>query len=148
MVLFSNSEYEITQWHLDSLNVEQSRSSNRENLDALGGIETFLQRLGVNPLTGRSHTQLSELREKFGTNQFPESPMSSFFELFFESFQDAILIILMCASAVSLGVGLWEDPATGWIEGFVNSKNFRSHYHSRNCYLNCSLSCCNRYRWK
>lgn len=117
MVISSYSDDEITQLHLDSLNVEQSRASNRENLDALGGIDSFLRKLGVNPLTGRSHTQLHDLREKFGTNQFPESPMSSFFELFFESFEDAILIILMCASAVSLGIGLWEDPSTGWIEG-------------------------------
>lgn len=117
MIIYSNSDGEITQWHLDNMNVEQARAANKENLDGLGGIDSFLRKLGVNPLVGRSQTQLKELREKFGTNQFPESPMSSFLELFFESFQDAILIILMCASAVSLGIGLWEDPRTGWIEG-------------------------------
>jgi magnesium-transporting ATPase (P-type) len=126
MILYSNSEGEITQWHLDSLNVEQARAANKENLDGLGGIDSFVRKLGVNPSLGRSHTQLKELKEKFGSNQFPESPMSSFLELFFESFQDAILIILMCASAVSLGIGIWEDPRTGWIEGINDIPFFPS----------------------
>jgi magnesium-transporting ATPase (P-type) len=120
MIISSNSDFEITQSHLDSLNIEQARAANKENLDGLGGIDLLLKKLGVNLLHGRSHSELESLRTKFGSNQFPESPMSSFLELFFESFQDAILIILMCASAVSLGIGLWEDPRTGWIEGSLS----------------------------
>ena len=54
---------------------------------------------------------------KFGANIFPESPMATFFELFAETFEDIIIIILMIASVVSLAVGMWEDPRTGWIEG-------------------------------
>ena len=54
---------------------------------------------------------------KFGANIFPESPMATFFELFAETFEDVIIIILMIASVVSLAVGMWEDPRTGWIEG-------------------------------
>jgi hypothetical protein len=52
MILSSNSDGEITQWHLDSLNVEQARASNKESLDGLGGIDSFIRRLGVNPSLG------------------------------------------------------------------------------------------------
>jgi magnesium-transporting ATPase (P-type) len=37
--------------------------------------------------------------------------------MFLESFQDATLIVLIVAAAVSLIVGMVEDPAKGWIEG-------------------------------
>jgi magnesium-transporting ATPase (P-type) len=43
--------------------------------------------------------------------------MVGFFELFFESFQDLIIIILMVASGVSLVIGIMENPKHGWIEG-------------------------------
>ena len=117
MIIYSNTEGEITQWHLDSLNVEQSRTSNKDNLEGLGGIDVLVKKIGSHSQHGLTHLQVQEMRKKFGTNEFPESPMNSFLQLFFESFEDAIIIILMCASAVSLGVGIWEDPRTGWIEG-------------------------------
>lgn len=116
MVLFSSSS-EIGQWHLDSMNVEQSRASNRENLEALGGVEGLTKKLNVNTHQGLSRHQVNEMRNKFGTNIFPESPMKGFFELFFESFEDLIIIILMVAAFVSLMIGVFEDPRTGWIEG-------------------------------
>jgi magnesium-transporting ATPase (P-type) len=117
MILYSSSETEISRNTLESLNVEQSRQSNKENLEALGGIDAFVRKLGVDVSQGLSPQQVVEMRRKFGDNVFPESPMNTFFELFLESFEDVIIIILMCASAVSLGIGVWEDPRTGWIEG-------------------------------
>lgn len=117
MILYASSETEISQTTLDSLNVEQARGSNRENLEALGGIDAFVSKLGVDVSQGLTPQQVIEMRRKYGDNVFPESPMSTFFELFLESFEDVIIIILMCASAVSLGIGVWEDPRTGWIEG-------------------------------
>ena len=118
MVLYSSSETDISRSTLESLNVEQSRSSNRDNLEALGGIDAFVKKLGVDARQGLSAPQITEMRRKFGDNVFPESPMNTFLELFLESFEDVIIIILMCASAVSLGIGIWEDPRTGWIEGW------------------------------
>lgn len=115
--MYANSSSDISQWHLDSLNIEQSRCSNRENLEAMGGVESLASKLGVDPSKGLSYSQIEEMRRKYGNNIFPESPMSTFIELFLESFQDVIIIILMCASAVSLGIGIWENPRTGWIEG-------------------------------
>jgi Ca2+-transporting ATPase/Ca2+ transporting ATPase len=46
--------------------------------------------------------------------------MNTFLDLFLESFEDMIIIILMVAAAVSLGIGIWEDPRTGWIEGLLH----------------------------
>jgi len=107
----------ITQYILDSLNVEQSRVQNKENLEALGGPEGLASRLGTNVKTGLTHDQVVASRSLYGPNIFPSSPMVTFLELFLESFQDFIIIILMVASVISLSVGVWEDPRLGWIEG-------------------------------
>lgn len=117
MILFASDESSITQWTLDNLNVEQARQSNKENLTALGGLEVLSSKLGVNLHKGLTSQQVIESRLKFGTNVFPESPMRTFFELFLESFEDIILMILIGASVVSLVVGMIEHPETGWIEG-------------------------------
>ena len=37
--------------------------------------------------------------------------------MFIESFEDATLIVLIVAAVVSLLVGIYEDPHSGWIEG-------------------------------
>ena len=42
---------------------------------------------------------------------------NTWFGLFFESFEDTTLIVLIVAAVVSLIVGIYENPATGWIEG-------------------------------
>ena len=84
---------------------------------ALGGLDVLASKLGVTIPKGLSVSQVLEMREKFGTNVFPESPMRSFLELFLDSFQDLILLILIAAAVVSLVVGMIEHHATGWIEG-------------------------------
>ena len=48
---------------------------------------------------------------------YPEPPFSGFWALFFETFGDPILLILIGAAIVSFAVGLSEDPASGWIDG-------------------------------
>lgn len=117
MIVYANSDGDITQMDLDSLNIEQARASNRENLDGLGGVEILARKLRVDINRGLSHAQVLDMRNKFGTNEFPESPMSTFLELFLESFEDTIIIILMFAAIISLAIGMWEHPTTGWIEG-------------------------------
>lgn len=83
----------------------------------MGGIDMLCQRLGLDVNIGLTTDQVYDKYLKFGANIFPESPMATFFELFAETFEDVIIIILMIASVVSLAVGMWEDPRTGWIEG-------------------------------
>jgi calcium-translocating P-type ATPase len=54
---------------------------------------------------------------RYGPNVFPEPPFSGFWVLFFESFKDPILCILIAAACVSFIVGLIEHPSEGWIDG-------------------------------
>jgi magnesium-transporting ATPase (P-type) len=117
MIVYANSDGEITQQDLDSCNIEQARASNRENLDGLGGADSLARKLRVDMSRGLTHAQVLNMRNKFGSNEFPESPMSTFLELFLESFEDTIIIILMFAAIISLAIGMWEHPTTGWIEG-------------------------------
>lgn len=49
--------------------------------------------------------------------QFPEPPSVSWWSLFCESFEDTTIIVLVVAAVVSLAIGMYEDPAKGWIEG-------------------------------
>ncbi len=39
--------------------------------------------------------------------------------MFLESFEDTTVIILLVSTVVSLAVGLYENPKTGWIEGLA-----------------------------
>eukprot|EP01036_Dinobryon_divergens_P048818 gene48818-65460_t len=100
----------LSQALLDSLNVEQSRDENKERLQKLGGVEELAKLIGTNFESGLTSSQVEVLREKFGTNKFPESPMRSFLQMVMDTFKDITLIILMVAAVVSLSVGLFEDP--------------------------------------
>ena len=102
---------------LDSLNIDQAREENKANLASLGGVEGLAKLIGVNLQAGLSENQVLLLREKFGTNQFPESPMDSYFSLLFNSLTDSTLLILIAAATVSLIIGVLEEPDHGWIEG-------------------------------
>lgn len=106
----------VSQSTLDSLNVEQQKDDNRKHLDELGGVTGLAKAIGVNPESGLTHDQVLALREKFGENRFPESPMETFLELLLVALSDTTLLILMAAAAVSLAIGLYEDPHEGWIE--------------------------------
>lgn len=101
---------------LDSLNVEQQRDDNRKSLDGLGGIDALVKLIGVDPAVGWSHQQVESMREAFGTNTFPETPMDSYLKLLLETLSDPIEIILIAASTVSLIIGLLTRPEDGWVE--------------------------------
>jgi Ca2+-transporting ATPase len=102
---------------LDSLNIGQAREENTANLTSLGGVQGLAKLIGVNLQTGLLEKQVHALREKFGTNQFPESPMDSYFLLLFNALTDSTLLILIAAATVSLILGMIEHPDHGWIEG-------------------------------
>jgi magnesium-transporting ATPase (P-type) len=108
---------EVTQAMLDGLNVSQARKENKEYLDSLGGVDVLMNKLGTNQETGLTLIAVQRMRELYGRNAFPESPMNGFFQLFFEALQDSTLLILIGASVVSLAIGIWEHGADGWIEG-------------------------------
>lgn len=103
---------------LDSINVEQAREENRKNLDAMGGIDKLLVLMGSDQANGLSQDGVKSMREKFGSNVFPEAPMKSFLSIWFEALGDRTLIILVIAAKVSLVIGIVEEGTEkGWIEG-------------------------------
>jgi Ca2+-transporting ATPase len=99
------------------LNVEQSRNENRAFLDEIGGLETLSAGLGVRFDTGLSMEQSENLRMKYGSNAFPESPRKGFFELLWDALSDSTLMVLMAAAGVSLIIGILTEPGAGYIEG-------------------------------
>lgn len=102
---------------LDNLNVPQGKDENKQHLEDLGGVQGLIEKLGLTIDEGLSQEQVLIQREKYGTNEFPESPMDSFLSLLFEACMDTTLLILLGAATVSLIIGFIEDPAGGWIEG-------------------------------
>jgi hypothetical protein len=56
-------------------------------------------------------TCVAVMPHRFGPNTFPEPPFAGFWALFFESFQDTILQILILAAIVSFIIGLIEHPS-------------------------------------
>jgi Ca2+-transporting ATPase len=107
----------VTQSTLDSLNVEQNVKENKANLDAMGGVDALAVLLGVNLTTGLTPEQVLVLREKFGSNAFPESPMEGFLVKLLAAFSDPTLLVLLAAATVSLIIWVLEEPDNGWIEG-------------------------------
>eukprot|EP00158_Paraphelidium_tribonemae_P002869 Partr_v1_DN25739_c0_g1_i1_m74936 putative ATPase, Ca transporting, plasma membrane len=104
---------------LGALNVHGKEDENRANLAETGGPEGLCAALASDPVKGISGTKddLAARVSAFGENRFPEPPFESWWSLFFECFKDLILIILIIASIVSLGIGTWEHPDHGWIDG-------------------------------
>ena len=57
------------------------------------------------------------LSDRYGPNLFPEPPFAGFWALFFESFQDPILLILIaaaCVRCVSACFSPWLVVPRGW----------------------------------
>ena len=57
------------------------------------------------------------MRETYGDNAFPESPLDSYIMLLLEALSDGTLLILIGAATVSLVIGVITEPHHGWIEG-------------------------------
>lgn len=97
--------------------MEQARVENRKALESLGGTDALVKMIGVNLSTGLTHRQVEDLRAKFGNNEYPETPLDSYFALLFEALTDGTLMILIGAATVSLIIGVLTHPDDGWIEG-------------------------------
>lgn len=114
---------EMNQATIDSMNVPQGRAENRAYLDSLGGdsgykgVDLLTHMFGLNPITGLTASQVLANREKYGSNQMPASPKTSYLSLLLKALSDTTLLILIAAACISFGIGYWEDPKIGWIEG-------------------------------
>jgi P-type Ca2+ transporter type 2C len=101
------------------INQPQSLAANLEHLRAAGGVEAVLALLNVDGESGASIDSIGKRRELFGSNSLPSSPRKSFWQLFVDTFDDATLQILIVAAIVSLIIGIYDDPATGYVEGLA-----------------------------
>ena len=104
---------------LSSINQPQSLVQNLKNLngDVIQGISGLIKMLNSDLDGGIDAGTVENRREKLGCNELPFSPRKSFWQLFADTFDDATLQILIVAAVVSLAVGLYDDPATGYVEG-------------------------------
>ena len=118
-----STDIKVTRQDLAKLNQDQMTDENKEELKARGGVEGLSKLLNVDLKTGLTSDEASSgwvaRRGAFGSNIYPSPPAKSWCRLFIESFNDTTLIILLVAAAVSLVVGIIEDPEQGWIEGIV-----------------------------
>jgi Ca2+-transporting ATPase len=101
------------------INEPQALSLNLQHLQAAGGVDVLLELLGTSPDTGVSEDSVQKRREILGSNTLPSTPRKSFLQLFVDTFDDATLQILIVAAIVSLVIGIYDDPATGYVEGMA-----------------------------
>ncbi|KAK3695018.1 putative calcium P-type ATPase [Podospora appendiculata] len=77
-----------------------------------------LASLGVNPATGLSDSQVTNLRAKHGKNAIPDEPPTPIWELILEQFKDQLVLILLGSAGVSFVLALFEEG--GGLGAFVD----------------------------
>jgi len=99
------------------INEPQSLPLNLEHFKAAGGVTDLLKLLGTNSDAGVEEDSVEERRTLFGCNTLPSTPRKTFWQLFVDTFDDATLQILIVAAIVSLIIGIYDNPSTGYVEG-------------------------------
>jgi P-type Ca2+ transporter type 2C len=102
---------------LKRINQAQAIEQNLAHLQTLGGVAAVAALLRTDPERGIEIDTIDARRATFGPNELPVTPRKSFWELFLGTFEDATLQILIVSAVVSLAIGLYDDPATGYVEG-------------------------------
>jgi len=114
----AGSKFGITAAELSDLFAERETAG----LKARGGIEGIAAAVQSDLDNGLSQEQLSgpKLQARlaaFGSNKTQPPPSKSLFDLMIEALEDGTLRILIVAAVVSLVLGFYENPSSGWIEG-------------------------------
>lgn len=107
----------ISAAELEKLNSDDGLDHNIAALQELGGTTILLKKLSTDGTKGISESSVESRVSMFGSNSFPEPEKTTWIELFVGSFNDTTIQILIAAAVISLGVGVYEDPSKGWIEG-------------------------------
>lgn len=102
-----------------SVNQPQALEENLRNLKSLKGVDGLVKLLSTHRTAGVDASSVAQRRELLGTNSLPSAPRNSFWQLFVDTFDDATLQILIAAAIVSLVIGVYDDPATGYVEGLA-----------------------------
>ena len=66
--------------------------------------EELFKELGVNK-DGLNSTQVQSMKNKYGKNELVEGKKKSTFQVFIDQFKDMLIIILLCAAAISMFLG-------------------------------------------
>jgi magnesium-transporting ATPase (P-type) len=104
---------------IEKFNSDQDAALNLGVLQELGGLEAVAKQLKTD-LRGGLQGDKDDLEwraKTYGMNMVPQPPTKTWFFLFFETFEDQTVIILIVSAIVSLIVGLYESLTSGWIEG-------------------------------
>ncbi|CAM9687772.1 unnamed protein product, partial [Choristocarpus tenellus] len=110
--------YGITAREILSMNEDGREHANKRALDDVGGPIGLAELLATDLSSGIPAGDDHEKRaSEFGRNWMPTPNPKTWIQLFFDSFDDTTLIILIVSAIVSLGVGFYGDPDKGWIEG-------------------------------
>ena len=72
--------------------------------------EELFKELGVNK-DGLNDTEVKTMEEKYGKNELVEGKKKSTFQVFLDQFKDMLIIILICAAAISMFLGDIESAA-------------------------------------
>ena len=104
---------------IEKFNSDQDVSLNLQALEDLGGLGEVARQLqtDLHDGLGGERCDLESRARLYGHNWVPQPPTKTWFFLFFETFEDQTVIILIVSAIVSLIVGLYESLTTGWIEG-------------------------------
>jgi len=86
-------------------------------LKKLGGAESLLSSLSSSAHDGIDASTIPTRTSIFGANYTPSPPPPTFLSLLIDSVvEDTTVQILLVSAVVSLAVGIYDDPETGWIE--------------------------------
>ena len=112
---FGATKKDVESFNSFGLSQEQKQGA----LEALGGLGGLCESLKTDDRAGLSDAEAASAARIawFGANRMPAPEEETWWELFVAAFDDATVIVLCVAAAVSLAVGLYDDPAKGWIEG-------------------------------
>jgi len=97
--------------------LQHRETLDRSALEKIGGQAGFAKLCGTSLTQGHTDASAKAMQELFGKNEFPATVLESFCELFLGAFEDPVLLLLLAAAIVSISIGMWQHPDTGYIEG-------------------------------
>ena len=95
--------------------IQEGKSLN--NLLSSGGIQGLCKTLSTSKSKGIDSKSIPRRQQEFGKNEGFKPTRDSIFDIIWDSLQDTVIQILICASFISLIIGTLQDPESGWIEG-------------------------------
>jgi hypothetical protein len=71
------------------MNIEQHREENKKHYYSIGAAEGLIKLICLDLTKGLTNSQVQAMREKFGTNVFPETPLDSYWKLLLDALSDS-----------------------------------------------------------